>query len=63
MITAQRDTVSVPEDIEVMTSSIQNLIEVETYDYEHLSFMIGRYMGYLNHVETILREYSFPQSA
>jgi pimeloyl-ACP methyl ester carboxylesterase len=63
IITAQRDTISVPEDLEVMTSSIPNLIGVETYDYEHLSFMIGRYMGYLNDVEAILRAYSFPQSA
>jgi hypothetical protein len=63
VITARFDTISAPEDMVVLINSIPNLIAVETYEYEHLSFLIGRYMGYLNDVEVFLREYSFPQSA
>jgi hypothetical protein len=56
------DTLSVPRDSEILLSSIPNVIEVNTYEYEFLTFLVGLYMGYLNDVLRIIEDYSVASS-
>jgi pimeloyl-ACP methyl ester carboxylesterase len=53
-----QDTMSSPADSEWLREAIPNVIEFNTYDYECLTFVVGRYMGYLNDLQRILDEYT-----
>ena len=56
------DTISVPSDSEWLQESIPNVIAFNTYEYEFLTFAVGRYMGYLNDLQAILEEYTTASS-